>query len=214
MAPVQIVFATGNAAKLAQLAFIITCLQAPMQVISARERYGRTAGYDEAGRTTAIIASSGALQVARRLGVPVITEDSAFYVDALGGRPGVRANQYLRVHGRAGILDELGMNKHRAARIVSAVAWAAPGGDSQTWVTSVPGQVAFEERALPGMPDWVGPSADNALAGGYNAIFIPRGERRTLAEIPPQEALFCGYREPNFCALLRFIQCKEVKSAC
>jgi hypothetical protein len=56
------------------------------------------------------------------------------------------------------------------------------------------------------MPDWVGPSAGSPLGGGYNAILIPWGETRALSEIPPDEAIEIGYREPNFCALIAFLR--------
>jgi hypothetical protein len=60
------------------------------------------------------------------------------------------------------------------------------------------------------MPDWIGPSSDNPMGGGYNAIFIPLGETRTLSEIPPEEAIDVGYREPNFCALVTFLRARSM----
>ena len=79
------------------------------------------------------------------------------------------------------------------------------------WMQIVPGHIARREWVVKGMPDWVGPTPENPLGGGYNAIFIPRGDTRTLAEIPPKEAMLIGYREPNFCALIKFLRDRAVK---
>ncbi len=47
------------------------------------------------------------------------------------------------------------------------------------------------------------------MGGGYNAIFAAAGETRTLAEIPPDEALRLGYREPLFHAFLSWLICSR-----
>jgi XTP/dITP diphosphohydrolase len=201
----ELIFATGNQAKLAQLAFVIAALKAPVRLIAARERYGELAAYDEAGSTAAAISRHGAQVVAKRLGVPVLVEDTTFHVAALGGAPGVHAGRYLIEHGRAGILKALEGQTRRDATIVSAVSWATPEGDVHTWVTALQGQVAFEERWLRGLPAWIAPTPDDPLGGGYNAIFIPHGIAYTLAEVPPEDALHLGYREPNFCAAITFL---------
>src|SRR5574341_1054619 len=173
MEPTEVFFATGNASKLAQLAFVISYLHAPIQLMSARERYGNDAQYEEIGDRTLSIALRGAQTVACRLGVPIVAEDTAFHVQAMAGAPGVQAGQYLVEHGRSGILEELGESQNRLAKITSAVAWATPEGDSQAWVHSVHGRITRREWVVRGMPDWVGPSANSPLGGGYNAIFIP-----------------------------------------
>ncbi len=201
----ELIFATSNPAKLSQLAFVIDQLMVPFCLVSAQERYGDRAHYVEQGNTAASIAENGARQLARRLGVPIVTEDTTFHVEALGGQPGVRAGTYLAEHGRIGILRALVGAASRRATIVSAVAWATPEGDSQTWVTALDGQVSSRERWTAGQPDWLAPTPDNPLGGGYNAIFIPDGSMLTLAEVPPADSLHVGYREPNFCALLAFL---------
>ena len=195
-------FATGNGAKLAQLTWIAAWLGLPVEVRSARAAFGDAARYREVGETESAIARRGALAVAARLGVPVIAEDTGLHVSALDGRPGVRAGRYLKAHGRVGLLRELHRHDDRRAEIVAAAAYATPEGRSAVYEQRVPGQIARSERWTPGMPDWIALSEDNAFGGGYNAIFCPAGESRTLAEIPPQEAVWWGYREPNFVALL------------
>lgn len=206
MEPTELIFATGNSAKLAQLAFVIAHLKAPIRLVSARERFGEAAHYIETGSRATTIALNGAQEVAVRLGLPVFVEDTTFEVDALQGAPGIRAGEYLKQYGRAGILQALGESDKRRAKMVSAAAWATPYGDAQVWAHSLFGKVARREWVIRGMPDWVGPTSDNPLGGGFNAIFIPWGESRTMAEIPPEEAVSVGYREPNFCALIAFLR--------
>jgi XTP/dITP diphosphohydrolase len=195
-------FATGNAAKLGQLAWVAQFLELPVVVRSAREVYGDSARYDERGDSEEAIARTGALSVAARLGVPVVTEDTGLHVSALDGRPGIRAGRHLAAHGRLGLLNELDGCTDRRAEIISAAALAAPDGACTVYRSSVRGRITSAERWRPGMPDWIAPTSGNASGGGYNAVFIPAGETRTLAEIPPPEAMRWGYREPNFAALL------------
>jgi XTP/dITP diphosphohydrolase len=197
-------FATGNGAKLAQLRWITRHLRGDdVRVLSARAHFGGAARYDEVGATECAIARRGALEVAKRLGVAVLTEDTGLHVVALDGCPGIRAGRYLKAHGRAGLLCELEDKDDRRAEIVSAVAYATPEGTCATYEHRVPGRITCRERWTPGLPDWIAPAENNVFGGGYNAVFVPTGEERTLAQIPPHEALGWGYREPNFIALLR-----------
>ncbi|MBN1640122.1 MAG: hypothetical protein JXA09_02710 [Anaerolineae bacterium] len=196
-------FATGNPAKLAQLAWVASWLGLPVEVRSARAAFGDAARYDEVGETELAIARQGALAVAARLGVPVVTEDTGLHVAALHGRPGIRAGRYLLEQGRGGLLRELCACEDRRAEIVAAAAYATPAGVCAVYEHRVTGQIALSERWLPGMPEWIAPTERNALGGGYNAIFVPDGETRTLGEIPPPQAMRWGYREPNYAALLR-----------
>ena len=133
----------------------------------------------------------------------MLAEDTGLHVVALGGRPGIRAGRYLKAHGRAGLLRELAGREDRRAEIVSAVAYATPDGECCAYEHRVPGQILQQERWTPGLPNWIAPTEESVFGGGYNAVFAPDGETRTLAEIPPLEALDRGYREPNFSALLR-----------
>lgn len=201
----EVLFATGNPAKLAQLADVAMRLGCGLAILSAQARHGDLARYEEIGADTEAIARAGALAVAARIHSPVLAEDTAFYVDALGGEPGVFAGRYLKQHGRAGILAALQGRVDRRAWIVSALAWADPTGRCRTWVQRLEGSVTFQEAWAEGLPGWIAPGPGNSQGGGYNAIFIPQGEARTLAQIPPDEALIKGYREPNFAAMLRWL---------
>ena len=197
-----LVFASGNPAKLGQLQYVVAQYGFAVTVMLASDLYGDAGRYDEFGDTPAEIAATGAVTVAARIGRPVLTEDSIFAVDALGGRPGLTAGAYLKSHGRLGILCALQGQDNRRASITSAVALAEPGREPLIWSRTIPGRVALQERWTPGLPDWIAPSPEASLGGGYNAIFIPADETRTLAEIPPADGLELGYREPLFYRVL------------
>ncbi len=208
---ITLAFATGNRAKLAQFAYVIATLNAPVKIVSAKEKYGDDASYVEKGDNATAIAQRGAAALVEKLGIPIIVEDTTFEVDALDGQPGIRAGTYLTEYGREGILKALGDRSGRTGRITSALVWATPAGEMQTWVNVVNGHITHQEWYVQDMPDWVGPSPGNPLGGGYNAIFVPKGNTRTLSEIGPEEGMHWGYREPNFAALLTFLKEREWK---
>ena len=193
-----LIFATGNPAKLGQLCYVVGHYDFAVTVLPASDLYGDAGRYDELGDTPEEIAAAGAFAVAARIGRPVLTEDTVFTVDALGGRPSLTAGAFLKTHGRTAILQALDGQDDRRASITSAVALAVPGREPLVWSRTIPGRVALRERWTPGLPDWIAPSPEASLGGGYNAIFIPADETRTLAEIPPAEGLEFGYREPLF----------------
>ncbi len=198
--------ATGNAAKLAQLIAVRDAFNLDIEIVSARAVYGDHARYNETGETTAEIARAGALEVARRVGVPILAEDTALYVDALGGQPGIRAGAFLKDHGRAGLLGLLDGVSNRNAIIISTAAWATPEGAVQTWMTTLEGEIADDEIYRPGLPGWAAPTRDNPAGGGYNAVFMPAGLDRPLAALSLETIIGLGYREPGFSAALLFIK--------
>ncbi|MBN1317707.1 MAG: hypothetical protein JXA42_19645 [Anaerolineales bacterium] len=198
-------FATGNPAKLGQIRYVIEQAGLPVTITPAGECFGDRATYDEIGSTAAEIAGNGARLVAGRIGYPVLTEDTTFEVAALDGRPGVTAGAFLKAHGRAAILKAIEGLSNRRARITSAAAYGRPGCEPYVLERTIHGTIAERERWAPGLPDWVAPTPENELGGGYNAIFVPEGETRTLAEIPEDEGLKRGYREPLFLAMIQWI---------
>ena len=94
----------------------------------------------------------------------------------------------------------------RRATIRSAVAYATPGGDVAIFAHSVFGTVAL--KCFGDFASWIAPSADTPLNGGYNAIFIPDGQTRTLADIPPEESFSWSYRERTFADLFLFLRAR------
>ena len=101
----------------------------------------------------------------------VLAEDSGLEVDALGGRPGVLSARYAPegAPAVAKLLGELDGIDERGARYVSELVLLAPDGRELRGTGTVEGRVAAEPAGSEGF--------------GYDPIFVPDGEERTVAEL-------------------------------
>jgi XTP/dITP diphosphohydrolase len=114
----------------------------------------------------------------REAGVPelwVIGEDSGLEVEGLGGRPGIRSARYAGAGANdeenvARLLDELAgaEGEARRARYVSELVLLSPEGELRGTGT-LEGRIAKEPRGSEGF--------------GYDPVFVPEGEERTVAEL-------------------------------
>ena len=100
-----------------------------------------------------------------------IGEDSGIEVAALGGRPGIESARYAPegAPAIAKLLGELEGVADRRARYVSELVAIAPDGEEFRGTGIVTGRIATEPRGSEGF--------------GYDPIFIPDGEERTVAEL-------------------------------
>ena len=98
----------------------------------------------------------------------VAGEDSGIEVEALGGRPGVESARWA-ADGVAQLLSELGDASDRRARYVCELVVLAPGGAELRATGTLEGEIASEPRGNEGF--------------GYDPIFVPQGESRTVAEL-------------------------------
>lgn len=200
----KIIFATGNKAKLAQIRFVVEHFKLPIEVVGVKDFFSSYKSYDEIGDTVEQVSLNGALAVAKIIGSPVITEDTDFRIEALNGEPGIKAGEFLKNFGRAEILKRMEGMVNRKATISSAVAYATPDSANKVFINKIEGKIADKE-IFGNFPDWIAPTADNSFGGGYNAIFLPNGWSKTLAEINPAEAIPWSYRERNFIDVLNYI---------
>lgn len=101
----------------------------------------------------------------------VLAEDSGIEVAALGGRPGVESARYAPegAPAIAKLLGELDGVRDRAARYVSELVLLAPGGEELRGTGTLEGRIAEEPRGHEGF--------------GYDPVFVPEGEERTVAEL-------------------------------
>jgi XTP/dITP diphosphohydrolase len=101
----------------------------------------------------------------------VLAEDSGLEVAALGGRPGVLSARYAPEgpSAIAKLLGELGGIEDRRARYVSELVLLSPDGRELRGTGTLEGRIAHE------------PSGDEGF--GYDPVFIPAGEERTVAEL-------------------------------
>jgi XTP/dITP diphosphohydrolase len=100
-----------------------------------------------------------------------IGEDSGLEVDALGGRPGLHSARYAPEGARAiaKLLGELEGREDRGARYVSELVAIAPDGEELRGRGILEGRIARGPRGSGGF--------------GFDPVFIPDGEERTVAEL-------------------------------
>jgi XTP/dITP diphosphohydrolase len=101
-------------------------------------------------------------------GTWVLGEDSGIEVRALGGRPGIESARWAD-DGVAALLEALEGVDEREARYVCELVALSPNGEELRGTGTVAGTIAHESRGTEGF--------------GYDPIFVPLGETRTVAEL-------------------------------
>lgn len=101
-------------------------------------------------------------------GTWVLGEDSGIEVRALGGRPGIESARWAH-DGVAALLEALDGVDEREARYVCELVALSPDGEELRGTGTVEGTIASEPRGSEGF--------------GYDPIFVPAGEERTVAEL-------------------------------
>jgi XTP/dITP diphosphohydrolase len=149
---------------------------------------------DETGETYLDNARLKAHAVAGALGLPAIGEDSGIEVDALGDEPGPRSARYAGPHPTDAENLDLLIAKIRPMppesrtaryRCVAVCAW--PDG-REVWAEGdCEGTLIVKPRGNGGF--------------GYDPVFVPAGERRTMAELSPEEKNALSHRAKALRAL-------------
>ncbi len=203
-----VVLATRNAAKLRELARILTQ--------AASEHHGdpqiRLAGLDEfpdapdvpeTGATFEANALLKARAIADHTGLPAVADDSGLCVNALNGMPGVLSARWAGRHGddRANLELVLAQvadvpDSRLGAQFVCAAALVVPGSGPhgpREWVVTgqVEGRLVRGKRGSGGF--------------GYDPIFQPDGFDQTTAEMTPEAKDAISHRGRAFRALTPFI---------
>ena len=141
----QLVIATGNAHKLAELRDIFggVCALVPM----------RDAGFDgdieENGDTFEQNAAIKAETVMRATGLPTLADDSGLTVAALGGEPGVHSARYAGAHGNDSannhlLLSNMAGIEDRRCKFVCAMALALPATQTRVVLGECEGTLLYE----------------------------------------------------------------------
>lgn len=135
---------------------------------------------EETGDSFEANALLKARTIASATGFPAIADDSGLAVDALGGAPGIYSARWSGAHGddRANIekllKDLVNVSAEmRSGRFIAVVVIALPNGESISARGELPGMIRFEASGVNGF--------------GYDPIFEPIGESRTLAQMAPEE---------------------------
>jgi XTP/dITP diphosphohydrolase len=99
----------------------------------------------------------------------VLGEDSGIEVAALGGGPGVHSARSGGDDPVGWLLDQLAGADERRARYVSELVILSPSGDELRGTGTLEGNIATRPRGTEGF--------------GFDPIFVPDGEDRTVAEL-------------------------------
>jgi XTP/dITP diphosphohydrolase len=183
----QVVLATRNAHKVAELSRILAAIDVQVPLVGLEEFPG-VPEVDETGLTFADNALLKARAVAAFTGLPSVADDSGLCVDALHGMPGIFSARWSGGHGddRANLellLGQLSDVSERGAQFVCAAVLVLPGGGAHgadgarrtEWTTTgvQSGSLTREPRGSGGF--------------GYDPIFMATGSAVTNAELTAQE---------------------------
>ena len=177
---VRLVLATRNAHKVTELGRILADAGLAVELVGV-DAFPDVPEVAETGLTFEENALLKAVAVAGSTGLPAVADDSGICVDALGGMPGVFSARWAGRHGddRANLdllLAQLAdvPDDRRGAHFACAAALSVPGrGVSRVVEGRVSGTLARAPRGTGGF--------------GYDPIFVPEGETRTMAELDPAE---------------------------
>jgi XTP/dITP diphosphohydrolase len=179
---VEIVFASGNPGKAREVSAI---LGAAGHEVVARPMW---IGEIESGDSYLENARIKAWSVARLLpGAAVLGDDAGVEIDALGGLPGVHTAYFAGPAARAsdnvdkvlrlldGVPDEQRTGRYRVTALL-----VLPSGVERTGEGVLEGRFLTERRGDGGF--------------GYDPIFVPEGESRTIAEMRADEKNAMSHR--------------------
>ncbi len=179
---VRWVVATSNPHKLHELAALFAGAPVTLEPLP-----GGIALPPETGTTFLANARLKAHAVARATGRVALADDSGIEADALGGEPGIRSARYAGENATDAdnnrlLLEHLkgihGVNRRGRFRCVLAL--ASPDGRE----TTVEGRIEGFIRSQPA----------GSGGFGYDPVFTPEGDTRSLAEYPEGEKNAVSHR--------------------
>jgi XTP/dITP diphosphohydrolase len=190
--PERLAIASKNAHKLRELGRI--CRDWPVEWLTVQNHPGPWPDVDEPHDTYLHNALEKARAVAEVLGVPAIADDSGIEADALDGGPGPRSARFAgegasdadNLAKLIGLVADVEPDARTARyRCVAAIAW--PDGRTMHAEGTCEGTLIGQPRGDRGF--------------GYDPVFVPQGERRTMAELGDEEKDRISHRGRAFRAL-------------
>ncbi|MFC6592229.1 RdgB/HAM1 family non-canonical purine NTP pyrophosphatase [Deinococcus lacus] len=176
--PKRVIVATGNAGKVQEIQEALAGLGWQLEALEGLPLP------EEIGTTYEENAALKACTIAAMTGQIALADDSGLEVEALGGQPGVFSARYGNKSSDAErnlyLLEQLRKEKDRRAKFVSVIVVAYPDGELETYRGEVPGQLLEGPRGLGGF--------------GYDPLFVPDGDTRSLAEMTTAEKQAVSHR--------------------
>ncbi|MGH2687644.1 MAG: RdgB/HAM1 family non-canonical purine NTP pyrophosphatase [Actinomycetota bacterium] len=183
-APFELAVASANQGKIDEIVQILTGLPV---VLRTRADHPDWPDVEETGTTYLENALLKADAVRAHTGCAALADDSGIEVDVLDGRPGPRS---ARLAGPAATDEANNVRlisllygvppERRTARYRCVVVVSLPEGPPLVAEATCEGTIALEPRGTGGF--------------GYDPWFVPAGEHRTMAELPPEEKHAISHR--------------------
>ena len=146
-----------------------------------------------------LIAKAKVVAASERYRRPVMCEDGGFFVEALGGKPGVKVHGYLDRYGLGGLLKQMKGKRNRKVCFWGVLAYDEPGWKKPIYFESkTRGILTREPRGTLKPYSW---------SEGLHLAFIPDSHRKTLAEMGEREYLrLTGRQTSRFTMLAEFLK--------
>jgi XTP/dITP diphosphohydrolase len=196
--PERLALATRNPGKIREIQRI--CADWSIDWVTDDERSWPDVA--ETGATYLDNAVAKARAIADAAGIPALADDSGIEVDALDGEPGIRSARFAGEHATDQENLRLLIERVRSLtpeartaryRCVAVCAW--PDGTTVSAEATCEGRLILEPRGTEGF--------------GYDPIFVPTGETRTMAELSAEEKDVISHRGRAFRALGQALSQKE-----
>lgn len=178
----KIIFATGNAHKLEELREITELVTGDKDFIEFSTP-PKPFDPDENGTTFEENSLIKAREANRVTGMMTLADDSGLCVEALDGRPGLHSARYADTQDEKieKLLDEMDGKTNRRAKFVCAMTLLDKNGEILTVeLGECHGEIALSRAGFNGF--------------GFDPVFIPNGEKRTLAEMSDVEKNTISHR--------------------
>jgi len=186
----KLIIASNNKHKIYEIKKILGgCFE---EIVSLSE-----AGIDhetvEDGTTFMENARKKAREIAEISGYPALADDSGICADALDGAPGIYSARFAGEHGNDEanndlLLEKLSATDNKRAHYTCAIALCYPDGREVCAEGYMHGSIINERRGSRGF--------------GYDPLFVPLGESRTVAEMTDEEKNAISHRAEALRALL------------
>lgn len=192
----KLVFATNNANKVME----IQQLLGDTYKLQSLEDIGCTEDIEETGTTLHENAAIKSRYVYEHFGLDCFADDTGLLVQSLNDEPGVYSARYAGPQKNAGdnmdlLLHKLQHTGERSARFVTVISLMLSGNE-YVFEGELHGHIIHEKRGTQGF--------------GYDPVFVPEGDHRSLAELSMEEKNRISHRARAFRKLIAFLQEQKI----
>ena len=190
----ELIIASNNKHKIREIKKILGGRFANIRSLAEAGIFHETV---EDGKTFLENAVKKAREISEISGVAALADDSGICVDALGGAPGIYSARFAGGCSEHSadednnklLLEKLSGEDDRRAHYTAAVAIVWPDGRTVTAEGHLFGEIIAEPRGEGGF--------------GYDPLFVPEGESRTVAEMTDSEKNEISHRARALEAILK-----------